>query len=84
MSKPRMTLRHLIESLPDVASGRLPGLPGSPGADDGCYPDPPGRGSRACYPEPPGRDARGCVPDPPAAMPEAASPTPASPRRRRK
>jgi hypothetical protein len=66
MSKPRLTLRHLIESLPDIASGRLPGLPD---ADDSCYPDPPGRGNRACYPEPPARDTRGCVPDPPPAQP---------------
>jgi len=62
MSKPRLTLRHLIESLPDIAAGRLPGLPDG---DDPCYPDPPGRGNRACYPEPPTPDTRGCVPEPP-------------------
>ena len=56
MSKPRLTLRHLIESLPGARS------PGTD--DDGCYPEPPGRDARACYPEPHGGDARGCIPEP--------------------
>jgi hypothetical protein len=61
MSKPRLTLRHLIESLPGT---RLPGT-----GDDGCYPEPSGRDTRACYPEPRGGDARGCVPEPPSPRP---------------
>ncbi|HXL91196.1 MAG TPA: hypothetical protein VN969_19810 [Streptosporangiaceae bacterium] len=65
MSKPRLTLRQLIESLPGA---RFPGT-----GDDGCYPEPPGRDSRACYPEPRDSDARGCVPESPSPRPRRRS-----------
>jgi hypothetical protein len=63
MSKPRLTLRNLIESLTDIAA------PGRAAGDDGCYPDPPARGARGCVPPAPTRGARGCVPEPPSPRP---------------
>jgi hypothetical protein len=64
MSKPRLTLRNLIDSLTDIAA---PGR--AAGGDDGCYPDPPARGARGCVPPAPTRGARGCVPEPPSPRP---------------